>query len=527
MTGPEGFGLRQPTGGVQRLVGHMLDSSDPGGNHDAAQASGADIRYKMSQKVKNGGTVGQAKLGYRNVREAKPEGGEVRTIAVDTERAPLVVQAFELFATGQYSGRAVLDQLTAAGLTTRGTRSAAPRPVSLSQLYNMLADRYYIGFVSYQGEEYPGRHQPLITPELFERVQRVLALRGGGGTRQRQHHHWLKGLIWCGRCGKRLIVTPGRGNGGTYFYFICRGRQGRTCDQPYLKVQDVEQAVEQHYATVRLSDQFRTDVRAQLDDTMLSELSSIDNLKKRLTARLTELDTKEERFLDLVGEPGWPKTKLKAKLDTIAAERAEIQGQLADTTTKLDAGRQFFTLALDLLADPQAFYRRGNAHVRHALTKVIFSRLYLDRQSQQHSTTLVSSHDLADGLGDLIEAEIRHRTCYRRSEGVRGWDGGSGAESESQGEGGGGGRRSREGSDSSSPLLTERAAVDLDGAGLLTAALAGHGSSRDYLVELRGIEPLTYSMRTSRATNCATAPSHARHRAKPTLSAGHSPAARR
>ena len=25
-------------------------------------------------------------------------------------------------------------------------------------------------------------------------------------------------------------------------------------------------------------------------------------------------------------------------------------------------------------------------------------------------------------------------------------------------------------------------------------------------VELRGIEPLTYSMRTSRATNCATAP---------------------
>jgi len=41
-----------------------------------SQASGADIRYKMSQKVKNGGTVSQAKLGYRNIREPKPEGGE-------------------------------------------------------------------------------------------------------------------------------------------------------------------------------------------------------------------------------------------------------------------------------------------------------------------------------------------------------------------------------------------------------------------------------------------------------------------
>jgi site-specific DNA recombinase len=60
------------------------------------------------------------------------------------------------------------------------------------------------------------------------------------------------------------------------------------------------------------------------------------------------------------------------------------------------------------------------------------------------------------------------------------------------------------------------------------AAFAVRGSSFDYLVELRGIEPLTYSMRTSRATNCATAPRPAAgRRTGTTLSAGHSPAARR
>ena len=32
------------------------------------------------------------------------------------------------------------------------------------------------------------------------------------------------------------------------------------------------------------------------------------------------------------------------------------------------------------------------------------------------------------------------------------------------------------------------------------------GLKNDLLVELRGIEPLTFSMRTRRATNCATAP---------------------
>ncbi len=36
--------------------------------------------------------------------------------------------------------------------------------------------------------------------------------------------------------------------------------------------------------------------------------------------------------------------------------------------------------------------------------------------------------------------------------------------------------------------------------------LVGIGSHYSSLVELRGIEPLTFSMRTRRATNCATAP---------------------
>src|ERR1043165_177207 len=33
-----------------------------------SQASGADIKYKMGQKVKNGGSVGVARLGYLNIR---------------------------------------------------------------------------------------------------------------------------------------------------------------------------------------------------------------------------------------------------------------------------------------------------------------------------------------------------------------------------------------------------------------------------------------------------------------------------
>jgi DNA invertase Pin-like site-specific DNA recombinase len=36
-------------------------------NEYRSMADGVDIRYKMGQKVKNGGTIGRAKLGYLNV----------------------------------------------------------------------------------------------------------------------------------------------------------------------------------------------------------------------------------------------------------------------------------------------------------------------------------------------------------------------------------------------------------------------------------------------------------------------------
>ncbi|MGH3923033.1 MAG: recombinase family protein, partial [Pseudonocardiaceae bacterium] len=169
--------------------------------------SGEDIKYKMGQKAKNGGTLGIAKIGYQNVR-INYEGREVRTIDIDPERAPFVKMAFELYATGNYGFHDLRDALTDAGLRTKGNRRYGPRPISLHCLGAMLRDRYYLGYITYDGIEYPGRHEPLITPELYDKVQKVLYTERNAGTRNRVHDHYLKGTIWCARCRRRLILRP-------------------------------------------------------------------------------------------------------------------------------------------------------------------------------------------------------------------------------------------------------------------------------------------------------------------------------
>jgi site-specific DNA recombinase len=134
-----------------------------------------------------------AKIGYKNVR-INYEGREVRTIDIDPERAPFVTMAFELYATGNYSFPELRDALTDAGLRTKGNRRYGPRPISMHSLGNMLRDRYYLGYITYDGIEYPGRHEPLIDLELFEKVQKVLYAERNAGTRERVHDHYLKDL---------------------------------------------------------------------------------------------------------------------------------------------------------------------------------------------------------------------------------------------------------------------------------------------------------------------------------------------
>jgi len=261
----------------------------------------------------------------------------------------------------------------------------------------VLRDRYYLGYVEYEGIEYPGRHEALITPELFERVQKVLDSHSGAGTRTRTHNHYLKGLMWCAQCEHRFIVRRTVGNGGEYFYFFCRGRQEGVCDQPHLNVHAVEQAVLDHYATVNFSDDFKAAVRAKLDEAVAVDLGSTQGIRERLEAQLAALDTRESNLLDLAADGDLPKEKIKEKLLAIRDERAGIRRDIDRLNAELETGRQVFLLALELLDDPQELYRQAGPALRKTMNQTIFTKLKLDGAS-------VTTDELAEPFDAIVPA---------------------------------------------------------------------------------------------------------------------------
>jgi site-specific DNA recombinase len=187
------------------------------------------------QKAKNEGTPSMAPIGYLNVHNLV-NGVPIRTVELDLERAPLVTWAFEAYATGEWSLGKLADELQNRGLTQRAGRTRPERPYPATRLHQMLQNRYYLGYVRYQGLEYEGKHPALVSPDVFEAVQAVLAAHRQGGERAYRYTHYLKGTLRCGRCRSRLAYSCSRGNGGTYDYYFCLGRHERrtNCDMPHL-----------------------------------------------------------------------------------------------------------------------------------------------------------------------------------------------------------------------------------------------------------------------------------------------------
>ncbi|MGW6423033.1 recombinase family protein [Nocardia sp. NPDC055053] len=209
-------------------------------------------------------------------------------------------KAWELYATGEYSIERLEATMADFGLTARpAARNPHIHPVSANKLDQMLGDSYYLGYVIYKGDIYPGNHEPLVDEELFQKVQEVRDLRSARGQRDRVHQHYLKGGIFCQRCHtqgrtSRLIFTQPTGRAGKkYGYFVCRGRQEGLCDLPHLRIEDVEDAVVEHYRSFALPIGFITDVRRVLDHTLSNEHAATKELHASLTRRIRDLDTQE------------------------------------------------------------------------------------------------------------------------------------------------------------------------------------------------------------------------------------------
>jgi site-specific DNA recombinase len=331
-----------------------------------------------TEKAKRGGTPNRAPLGYLNSREQLAQGGEVRTVVIDPVRGPIITWAFESYATGLYSLSDLAILLEARGLHSRGSRRQAPQPLNQARVQELLSNSYYTGIVSYRGKQYPGRHEPLVSQELFDKVQAVLTSHQLSGERDRKHQHYLKGTIRCGTCGCRLVYSRNKGNGGLYEYFVCPRNQRGNCPQGYQPVDLVEAAIEDHYATVQLSEAEREEIRQAVTISLGERVATAQHEVDRCEGVLQEVKEQERKLLTMHYEDRISGELFDEEQTRLRHRRQDAEDLIARVSLSFDDAIATLDLALEILDDDlHDLYRRGDDTIRRLINQAIFNGLFV------------------------------------------------------------------------------------------------------------------------------------------------------
>ncbi len=340
---------------------------------------GRKISEGLVKKARLGGTPNRTRLGYLNIK--RWEGAnDIRTVALDPDRAPHLQWAFQAYATGEWPLTPLADELYKRGLRNRPRkRGTKPGKLGRAALHEILRDPYYIGVVEFKGVRYEGTHPKLITPDVFERVQQILTARSVGGDKHWKHQHHLKGTVYCVLCGRRLNFTKIKGNGGRYDYYVCSGRhRGEGCTLPYLRVEQVEQYVHDYYEReVRVS----ADQVASLEPKLIEYFDLLAGYRKREAERHQKivddiLAKRRQLVKDHVNNPR------AIPLDVLEEQQAELEDsltaarhQLARVEADVGKAQEGLGLARQWLADTPTAYSAVDPETRRRLNQAFFTKI--------------------------------------------------------------------------------------------------------------------------------------------------------
>jgi DNA invertase Pin-like site-specific DNA recombinase len=158
-------------------------------------------------------------------------------VIVDPDRAPIIKQMFEKVGNEQASGHTLYLWLTRdLNFKTKNNKN-----VSLSNIYTLLRNHFYYGILEYpklSGNFYPGKHKPIISKELFDKVQKQLNKERDIKMIDREFA--FTKLMKCGLCGSGISACEKFKNlkDGTvnrYVYYGCTRSKDLTCKSGYIR----------------------------------------------------------------------------------------------------------------------------------------------------------------------------------------------------------------------------------------------------------------------------------------------------
>ena len=196
-----------------------------------------NVKKGQKEKLAQGWLPTKPPLGYKTDGE---KGHKIHVI--DEEISPLIKKMFDLYASGQYSTKTLCN-----AMYERGLRSRTGHKVSHARIHQLLGDPFYYGMSRWKNQITPGHHEPLISKELFQKVQD--RLHSYGAPRMRKHNSLFKSVFRCSECGGIITWEIQKG------HWYGHGNHYKNCpNYDWVKQEDINAQVAKSVVDVSRED---------------------------------------------------------------------------------------------------------------------------------------------------------------------------------------------------------------------------------------------------------------------------------
>jgi len=192
-------------------------------------------------------------------------------------------------------------------------------------VYNILTRKSNAGYIVYNGEEYKGLHEPIISMETYTQAMQLLAARSAAKLVTKTDH-LLTGFCYCGKCGARMRYMKW---GKAGYKLVCYSQQRSkpylvrdpNCDVPAPYAEDVEAGVIQALFTI--SKEKLADARKSVQSGSVTGV---------LEEQMKKAEAKLRRLYSLYGDSG--DACLLETIQETKADLERLQRSLSDEQSK-------------------------------------------------------------------------------------------------------------------------------------------------------------------------------------------------
>jgi len=199
-----------------------------------------------------------------------------------------------------------------------------------------------------------------------------MAAKGRSGEKQRKHPHYLKGTVFCGDCGSRLLVSNSQNRHGTiYPYFICLGRQQKrtNCQQSAVLIDTVEDLVSDHYRVVQPTTEMLEQLRTLILDEMKLKRVAAEQENQAQQLRRSQLLDEQAKLLQAHYADAVPIALMKSEQDRIRTQLEVVESRLEATALRFEVVEGNLNEALALASRWSGAYRQASPKIRRHMNQ--------------------------------------------------------------------------------------------------------------------------------------------------------------